>query len=344
MISKSSLKAVILDQKSTFNKGLINYIPRDIEGDLYKNMNTGFIIIISGIRRAGKSTLLNKIRNDSKEKNYYLNFDDERLINFTVDDFQTLIETFLELYGKENTFYFDEIQNIKGWERFIRRLHDENKNILLTGSNSSMLSSELGTHLTGRYLEWTLFPFSFKEFLDFNKIKIDIKKMTTENKVLLIKTFKSYLKNGGFPEYLRTQNPDVLRLLYENIIYKDVITRYNLTKEQSLKDLVHFISSNVGKEVTFGSLAKIIGVIKGSTVKDYLSYLENSFLSFILHKYDYSLKKQFLSPKKVYLIDTGLINTVGFRFSEDIGRILENIIFLELKRNKNEIFYYKNKN
>ena len=145
-------------------------IEREIFPKLESYINNKFIIIISGLRRSGKSTLLQQLR--KKYDGYYLNFDDERLVNFKLEDFQHLYEIFIELFGEKNIFYFDEIQNIIEWERFIRRLHDNRKKIIISGSNASMLSKELGTHLTGRYLATSIFPFSFNEFLSLKKLEI----------------------------------------------------------------------------------------------------------------------------------------------------------------------------
>ena len=173
------------------------------------------VVILSGIRRCGKSTLLQQIRSENKEKDYYLNFDDERLLHFTKDDFQQLHEIFIELFGVQKTFYFDEIQNVKYWEYFIRRLHNVGYKVYITGSNANLLSKELGTHLTGRHIQVELFPFSFKEFLDFNKVNFIEKDFyTTEGKATLKKYFESYYNDGGFPEYLQTKSIEYLNNTY----------------------------------------------------------------------------------------------------------------------------------
>ncbi len=185
------LKQLLLEQNQIIQNTHI--IPREISLQINRFKETPFIIIISGIRRSGKSTLLSQIRSDSSTDSYYVNFDDERFIQFTVNDFQSLYETLIELFGPKNTFLFDEIQNIKGWERFIRRLHDERKKIYITGSNASMLSRELGTHLTGRHLSFSLYPFSFKEFLRFKHHSYpNLHRLTTEQKSLLKKLFNEY--------------------------------------------------------------------------------------------------------------------------------------------------------
>jgi len=175
-----------------------NMISRDLQAYINKFKDTPIIVIISGIRRSGKSTLMHQIRSEFQEDTYYVNFDDERFVDFTVDDFQTLYEGLIELFGDKNTFFFDEIQNIKIWERFVRRLHDAGKKIYITGSNASLLSRELGTHLTGRNIPFSIYPFSFKEFLKFKKYKYpNLNRLTTKEKSTIKRFFNEYLEKGG---------------------------------------------------------------------------------------------------------------------------------------------------
>jgi len=316
-----------------------------IERELLKKINefedTPFVIIISGIRRCGKSTLLKQIRPDDS---YYINFDDERFVSFSVDDFQQMYEILIELFGERKKFFFDEIQNIKGWERFVRRLHNQNNKIYVTGSNASMLSKELGTHLTGRHIALELFPFSFREYLRFKNYELkELGRLTSIETSKIKHIFLEFLDKGGFPEYLHTGKVEYLKNLYENILYRDIIVRYNLRLEKPLKITANFAASNVGKELSFNSIKNLTGLTSATTVKEYFQYLENSYLMFLLPMYSDSLKKQIYNNKKVYCIDSKLAETVGFRFSQDRGRILENTVFLQLKRQRNEIYYHKGK-
>ncbi len=343
MIEKEILKKIILEQKNLFENK--KYIKRDKEDILRIKSKSDLIIIITGIRRSGKSVLLSNFKKTQKEKNYYINFDDDRLNNFKVEDFERLYEVFLELFGKENTFYFDEIQNIEGWEKFVRRLNDYKNKIYITGSNANLLSNELGTHLTGRYVPIELFPANFKEFLDFNKIKFKESDFYNREKIVLFqKYFQLYIKKGGFLKYLEFEDIDFFKTLFDNIIYRDIIARYNLSYKKGLKDIVYYLISNISKEFNYSSLKSISNISSISTIKEYIEYLENSYLIFTITKYDYSLKKQLINPKKVYVIDSGLANSISFKFSEERGRILENIVFIELKRRGKEIYYHKNKN
>lgn len=332
------LQAVISDQKA------LKWAPTAIKRQHVSIVEDDRVVVISGIRRCGKSTLLQAIRESNKERDYYLNFDDERLIHFKVDDFQLLLELFGERYGKQTTFYFDEIQNIIGWERFVRRLHDYGNKVYITGSNASMLSKELGTHLTGRYQQIELYPFSFLEYLTLNEIDIhSLDYHNTDNKVVLKAAFNAYFTLGGFPAFLQSKNPEYLKALYESVLYRDVMVRNGITNEQEILELMFFVTSNTSKLVSYNSLAKVIGVKNATTVKQYLGFLQDAYMLSLVPKYDVSVKKQLQNPKKVYGIDVGLMRQLSFQHSDDQGRLLENLVFLELKRHAKKIYYHRNK-
>lgn len=337
-MDKAILKEILLKQNKIKEEVSI---PRTVLSKLKESQENSFVIIVSGIRRCGKSTLLQQFRT---KKCYYVNFDDERLLNFQVEDFQKMYELLIELYGEKDIFLFDEIQNIRVWERFVRRLHDDKKKVYITGSNASMLSKELGTHLTGRHISYELYPFSFKEFLRFKNYKLtSLDRLTFTDKSNIKKHFNEYLKKGGFPEYLKTDNDQYLQTVYQNILFRDIITRYKLPSEKPLKETVYFVASNVGKELSFNTIRKLTGLTSATTIREYFEYLENSHLVFLIPRYDYSLKKQTYYNKKAYFIDNGMINVIGFRSSKDEGRLLENLVFIQLKRKKQDIFFHKKK-
>ncbi len=335
-MGKEALKEIILDQNKEMPD---DFIERDKFQTILENMQNPFVKIISGIRRSGKSTMLKQIKKEFNGP--YVNFDDERFVGFNVKDFQGLYELLIELYGNKKYLYFDEIQNIPGWERFVRRISEDGKNVFVTGSNASMLSKELGTHLTGRHITFSLFPFSFKEYLKFNKV--EKAKFTTEKKAEIKRYFEKYLYEGGLPEYLQTKNVDYLKSLYESILYRDVMARHKLNNERALKELIYLSANNISKEISFNSVRKIIGIGSPTTVSDYFSYLEDTYLLFLVPKYDYSLKKQIHSNKKLYMIDNALAHQLGFSFSENKGKLLENLVFIELKRRDKEVYYFQEK-
>lgn len=332
-----AIEEVYLDQKEQL-KNKSKGISRDI--NLEKAVQTKQIVVITGVRRSGKSTLFLHLMERFKVFNF-LNFDDERLLNFEVTDFQKMLLIFKK-HNKSKLVFFDEIQNIPNWERFIRRIFDEGYKIFITGSNAKLLSSELTTHLTGRYIKIELFPFSFKEILHFKKI--NYKHLTSQNKASIYALFDNYMENGGFPEYIKYNDREFLKRVYDDILYKDLITRYKIRNIKQFKNLSQYLFTNLTGELSYNGLKNTLNIKSANTVQEYVSYLEESWLLFELYKYDYSLKKQFVSNKKIYNIDTGIRNKISFRFSDDKGKILENIVFIELKRRQKEIYFFKTKN
>lgn len=340
-ISVTTLKQIISDQHSELAIPA-DYHQRTAESKFIDLSKNNEIIVLTGVRRCGKSVLLQIFRDRSNEKDYYFNFEDERLAIFKTDDFQRLYEIFIELFGEQATFYFDEIQNIDGWEMFVRRLYNAGNKIYITGSNATLLSEELGTRLTGRYIKLTVYPFSFKELVTYEFPDLIKKKMlSTKESGKLRKLFIEYCTYGGIPEYNRNRQTEYLHSLYESIIFRDIVARYKLTNAEVLKKLVYFLASNCSKEMTYNSLKKLLGLGSATTVSDYCGYLENSYLCFFMNRYSSSVKTQQQSPKKVYFVDHVLAKIIGFRFSDDIGRMLENIAYIELKRRGKNIYYHK---
>src|SRR3989344_1106693 len=299
------------------------------------------ILAVLGIRRCGKSIFSYLL---AKQHNFaYINFDDERLVGLKSDDLNKILESFYELYGDVDYIILDEIQNVNNWELFVNRLR-RTKKIILTGSNSKLLSGELSTHLTGRYLDRLLFPFSFKEFLkikDFNENKV----YTTKEKAEIMNFLQKYLELGGFPEVYKFGREMIPRI-YEDILTKDILLRHNISKKEEIKKLAKYLISNSSEEVTYTKLARIFNIKHVSTISNWISYLENAFLIFRLERFDFKLKQQFIAPKKVYCIDSGLMNYIGFKFSENKGKVIENEVALELQRRKAkensfEVYYWK---
>jgi predicted AAA+ superfamily ATPase len=335
MINKSIIKEVVLEQNDLFRKKGI-YLERAISDAALK---TKKIFIITGIRRCGKSTLLKQLAGSYKNF-YYLNFEDERLLNFKSSDFNYLLEIFIELYGEQKVILFDEIQYINGWEKFVGRLFANGYKIFITGSSANLLSRELGTALTGRHLKTELYPFSFKEYLKYYHLDKNSLE-TTSGRAGLKKSFQEYLEYGGFPEVLASRNREELKQLYQDVLVKDLLVRFKIKDDKAFRELVLYLLSNIGAPISFNNLKKLLGFKSVSQVKNYIGYLEEAYLVFLLYKYDYSIGKQMINDRKVYGIDPGMIKAVSFRFSENSGRYLENLVFLELKRQEKEIYYHK---
>ncbi|MCP4753254.1 MAG: ATP-binding protein [Proteobacteria bacterium] len=332
----SNLENILLDQRELFESKR-EWVVREI--DFEKYCKTPYITVVSGLRRCGKSTVMRQFA-ERYEDYHYINFDDERLINFTVQDFAEMMLLF-QKQSPATTIFMDEIQNIEGWERFVRRIHDENYKIFVTGSNAKLLSSELGTHLTGRYLKVELFPFSFREVLAFTQT--DHQRLTTKTKASILKHFDSFLIKGGMPEYLKYGEEEFLSRTYEDIIYRDIIVRHKIKETKSFRQMSHYLFSNFTSDISYNSLKNILGIKSPVSVKNYIGYLEESYLAFELLKYDYSLKQQEVRQKKIYVVDNGIRNSIAFYFSSDLGKLLENLVFIELKRRGFQVYMHRNK-
>ena len=344
-MNSSLLKEVVLEQRKVLESIDLG-IKRQALGELAKYIRLPHSIVISGIRRSGKSTLLAQIiHNFYKDEGYYINFEDERLIEFSLADFNTLYEIFIELYGDKKTFFLDEIQNIPKWEIFVRRMQDRGYKFFITGSNASLLSKKLGSKLTGRYISLELYPFSFKEFLDFNDYSPGKDTfLITSERGRIKRYFSEYLKKGGMPEYLKYKDNTLLKRAYEDILYRDIVARYEIKEVKALRELGFYFLSNIGGLFSYNSIKKLLRLGSVNTVKSYADYLENSFLIFTIPRFSYSLKNQLASAKKAYCVDNGLIEAVAFQFSQNKGKFLENLVFIELKRRYREIYYYKTNN
>lgn len=338
MVSQELLRHLIIQQKSQIEKGGV-FVERSILKQVLDGFSDNRVLILTGIRRCGKSTLLKQIMR-IKSRYCYVNFEDERLLGFQAEEFERLNEVLIEVYGAPVTYFFDEIQNIDKFETFVRRLQDEGKKVVITGSNASLLSKEFGTRLTGRYKLFEVYPFSFAEFLRFKKITVKDSVYIAEEKVKLITAFSKYAESGGMPEYLRNQDSEYIKTLYDNIIYRDIIARYSIRRQRLVRELVGILASSISLPFTYNSLKNSLGLKNAITVKEYITYLSGAYLFFELLRFDYSVKKQLNSPRKCYIVDTAFSILGGFSLSPNKGRLLENIVYIELRRRGNEVFYY----
>ncbi len=321
-----------------------DYIFREKLAYVQKFIDSDLIKIVIGPRRAGKSVagfLLLKGREFA-----YLNFDDENLLK--VKDYDDIIKAIFEIYPNSKFIFFDEIQNLENWEIFVNKLHRRGYNLILTGSNAKLLSRELATALTGRYIPIEIFPFSFKEFLDYQGFSISKENINPpEVHGKLLNYLEKYLTDGGFPEVVvkKLDAQIYLETLSNSILFKDVVKRYNVRYSQKIYDLNNYLRSNVTSEYSFLKLKNILGFRSTVTLQNYLSYLEEAFLIFTLNRFSFKMKEQIKAPKKVYLVDNGFFWQISSRFSFDFGKLIENSVFVEiLRRNfkpNNDFFFYK---
>ena len=340
------LTYVLVEQQKKFDEEKEKPIDRDMVEKVIRLLRLNMPIFITGVRRCGKSVLLHLIKeriNLKRKQYFYIDFNDERLTDFKIDDFQKIID-FLNAEGYEKKCYLfiDEIQEVGKWEKWIERIREQHP-ILITGSNSKLLSKEVSSLLTGRSLNSWLTPFSFKEFLATKGISYVAWKSSLEVRAKIKKAFSEFLATGGFPKRVISVEEIIVSELFENILYRDVIGKFSKNLEKPIKETSLYLLSNSGKSISIRGVSDVIGVKNLLTIKNILNAFENAFLFFFIGKFDYSIKKQTQNPKKAYCIDNGFLTTMGFRFSEDKGRLLENFVAIELKRKGQEIFYSKDK-
>ena len=338
-MNKQQLQQVFLDQQEMFGRAA-ELISREV--NLTQCINTRQTVIITGVRRCGKSSLLRLIRDQMELKDSdccYFNFDDERIPNDS-ELLNRIYELHIELHGKEPVFFLDEVQNITGWQKFVNRMYEKGLKLFVTGSNANLLSAEIATYLTGRHKTITLFPFSFSEFLSYKKMKLTPGAHSTKQSAQARKLFKAYLNTGGFPLAVIEDDPDQAAEYFRDILYRDIVARHGITGVEEIKQLGIYLVSNASRLFTYQKLQVLAHLKSKSTVKNYLDYYRQAFLFYYLKKFDYSLKKQMFNPQKVYTVDTALIHKLGFKNSPDYGRLLENVVYLQLLRRGVDVFYF----
>ena len=328
------------------------------------NLSIDFIITISGPRRAGKTyfcfQLINKLIDEgiSRENIFYVNFEDNMLLGANADDLDEILDCYVEVSNINPTqklyLFFDEIQTVNNWDSWARKISDQRKDIklILTGSSSKLLSREISTKLRGRVINKEIFPLSFKETILWQNISYNIKTLEfSRDKIIIKKDFLKYLVNGGYPALFILNNLEheqILQSYYDSMIFKDVIERYKIEEVNKLKTVAQLLFQSVSSEISYSKLTnklKTAGFnMSKNTIIEYLSYFEDSYLFFINFKYEYSLAKQIGSIKKIYCIDNGLLNAVSFKFKEDVGKLLENLVYIELRRRGNTIYRHKANN
>jgi predicted AAA+ superfamily ATPase len=313
-----------------------HYIERTAE---MRDGNSRLIRIVIGPRRAGKSFFITRYMM-AQGPFGYVNFDDEELND--KEKIPDILTAVANLYPGAKTLLLDEIQNIPGWELLANRLSRQGYTLYITGSNAHLLSKELATHLTGRHMITTIFPFSFAEYLRTKGGEYT----ESEYRAHLVE----YSASGGFPEPLLTtiDRKEYHLRLFDAVVYKDIIRRYKVRSPQGLGDLAQYLCSNVTGEYSVHRLSQVTGCRSDRTVRKYLDYLKEAFLFFSIPRFSYKVKEQVLANKKIYCIDNGFVTAKGFRFSRNDGNLMENLVAialrqLELAGNLN-LYYWKNAN
>lgn len=352
-MEKNKLFAIVNDW-NYWDKALPDFINRNTYQEKINHyLASGEVIVLKGIRRSGKSTLLlNHIRhlcNQGVNKNdiLFINFEDPRFGNELNSD---LLEQIFEVYqefvtpGSKPHIFLDEVQNVEQWEKWVRTGYElDRAHFYVTGSSSKLLSREFGTALSGRFLAINTLPLGLGEFLVFKGLPEPNKTNLITQKLGFKKAFNEYLTTGGFPKIVSLDDKlrrDELMMYYETIILKDIVARYNLKNYDSVKKVALYFLSNIGKPFNLNKVRTSVRLSYDLADK-YFEYLKDAFLLFEIYQYDYSLKKQFANRRKVYCIDNGILSHISFRISEDYGRYLENIVFIELLRRELEVYYHQ---
>jgi len=336
----------------------VGILRRDYVDALLKFAKAGKIVSIVGVRRSGKTTLMKQMakllmdEGTNRGDLLIVNFEEPEFVGADVGLLQRMYEAYLEIVkpaGKPFVF-LDEIQNVDGWERFVRSLNERGEAfVTISGSSSKLLSGELASVLTGRQIYFEVLPLSFKEFLSFKGMEIRGAKDVLLNSLGIKRLFREYMEIGGFPEVVLSEDPDfrtrTLRSYYEDILGRDVVQRFGVRKPDKLKALARFYLTNVSSPVSFRRISGSIQ-LPTETVRRFSSYLETANLVFFVKRFSWSVKEQENSPRKVYSIDVGLSNAIGFRFRENLGKLAENLVALELRRRQVqhpdlEFFYWK---
>jgi hypothetical protein len=348
-LGAAELKEILADQRDEVSSLMADgrTIARDVPAQrLLAHLAVPNILAILGMRRCGKSMLSHLLLRGVSYG--HVNFDDERLRWLRSGDLNDVLEAVYRLYGRTDYILLDEPQNIEGWELFANRLRRRTR-VVVTGSNARMLAGELSTHLTGRYIDFTLHPFSFREYLRYmgeDPGGASAPSDTTAGRARLRERLDGYLEAGGLPEGYVLGRP-ILRRTYGDIIEKDVLRRFRVRHSETLREMARYLVSNSGNEMTYSKLKRVFSLRRHETAKEYVAHLRDSHLLLVLERYSPKLKEHSIAPKKVYCADTGIVNVIGFRESRNAGSTYETAVAAELSRRRSygpgtmELYYWK---
>ena len=343
--TKRAMKDILINQRKERDELLGRpYLERRTEYDKEQLLQSPLVKFISGPRRVGKSTYALLLL---RGKNFaYLNFDDQLLLNRWDEDL--VMRLLDDVYPDYQFLMLDEVQNLPEWDLWVSKLYRRGKNLVITGSNANMLSSEMMTVLTGRYLSVEMLPFSLEETLAWNNI--DIQHIKTEQLTEAIALADDYLRNGGYPEtiYARNITQSYMSTLFDSILLKDIAKRHKVRKTMELYNIASFLLANFCNPVSANGLTTELQLSSVSTTQKFCKYLNEPFLFFFLPRFNNKLKLMQKADQKVYVVDNGFVQSAGFNFSENLGRLLENQVFVELLRRGYKpgqtMFYYRSKN
>ena len=318
-----------------------NYIEREFKDNFYIYRMSSQVKTIIGVRRSGKSTFGASML--PGENVAYANFDERILLDVDPD---IILSNLIEINGNFKIIFLEEVQNVDRWELFVNKLHRRGYNVFITCSNSKLLSRELASHLTGRHVSLEIFPFSFREFLLSNGISKKIE--TTKDEDMMKHYLTTYIENGGFPDVVNGEKPGTyLKNLYNDIVEKDIISRFNISYKGTFREIAMTMVSNTSRYTSFNKIKNDFRLKSDHTSKNYLSYLEESYLVLQVKKFSFKPKEIEKSARKIYCVDTGMANYLGSRDSGNIGSLMENVVYIDLMRRKDyflgnfEIYYFK---
>ena len=339
------MKTIILNQRRERDELMSRpYLMRRSNQDTDLLLSSSLIKLITGPRRVGKSTQALLMLRD---KNFaYLNFDNYSLLDAW--DANLVMRMLDDVYPGYEYILLDEVQNLDGWDLWVSELYRLGKNLVITGSNARMLSSEMATVLTGKYLQLEMLPFSLEEFFDWNKL--DLHFLNPEDKTNSLVLADDYLRNGGYPEVVasRQLTRSYLDTLFDSIVWKDVAKRHNVRNVTDLNNLAMYLVSNFCNPVSANDLTTELGFSSVNTTRKYMDYLHEPYLFYYLSRYNNKLKLMKKAPRKVYVVDNGFVTSKAFSLSDNLGRLLENQVFIELVRRGYDVertmFYYRSRN
>ena len=355
-MQSSKLYEIISSYNRFWTTGSIEAgIQRDMLPDCLRQLESKEVIVLKGVRRCGKSTLMAQViqglltRNIQPTAILRVNLEEPLFSSeYSVELLEQIYRTYRERVSPEGKcwLFMDEIQNIPGWESWVRgRSETEDIKIFVTGSSSQMLSREIGTKLTGRHVSFEVYPLSFREFLRFNNLGVESELDYTAQKSVIRKSFNDYMKYGGFPEVVLKESSEDKELLlknyFEDLLYRDIVTRYEIRDVANLRNLAVYLLTNVAKLTSITKLKNNFTISQDKT-ENYVSAIMESYLLFQLQMFSFSLKSTMRAGFKPYAIDTGLRNRIAFAFSEDMGWLVENVVFCHLKRHHEEVYYHSN--